>query len=65
MDSANVKPAISIQRKQVLNPSDPSSNQVQRVVISFGYPVKINVPFTTLNPTTITISTEVQMRQEL
>ena len=45
-----------------LNPgADPPETGV---VISFGYDVKFVVPFTTLNASTITISTQVQMRQE-
>jgi Flp pilus assembly protein TadG len=65
LDPTKVSPAISIQRNQVLNPSDPSINQVQGVVVSFGYPVYFVIPFTSLNATTITINTKVQMRQEL
>ena len=65
IDQTKVNPAISITRKQILNPADPTSTQVAGVVISFGYPVKLNIPFTPLNATTITITTQVQMRQEL
>jgi Flp pilus assembly protein TadG len=65
MDPTIVNPAISIQRKQVLNPSDPAINQVQGVVVSFGYPVYLAIPFTSLNATKVTINTQVQMRQEL
>jgi len=65
MDQTKVNPAISISRNQVLNPADPTSTQVAGVVISFGYPVKLIIPFTPLNATTITITTQVQMRQEL
>ncbi len=65
MDPTKVSPAISIQRSQVLtNPSDQSPNQVLGVVVSFGYPATLNIPFTPLNATTITVSTKVQMRQE-
>ncbi len=64
MDPTKVNPAISIQRRQVLNPSDPAINQVQGVVVSFGYPMKLSIPFTTLSATTITITAQVQMRQE-
>jgi Flp pilus assembly protein TadG len=34
------------------------------VVVSFGYPVQLAIPFTSLNNTTINISTTVQMRDE-
>ncbi len=64
LDPANVNPAISIARTQVLNPLDPSSAQVNGVVITFGYPFTFVLPFTSLNLTTITISTQARMRQE-
>lgn len=64
LDQTKVNPAISISRNQVLNPSDPAANQVPGVIITFGYPVQLNIPFTQLNATTITITTQVQMRQE-
>lgn len=64
LDSTKVNPAISISRNQVLNPSDPNANKVQGTIVTFGYPVKLTIPFTPLNATTVTISTQVQMRQE-
>ncbi len=70
MDPTKVNPAINILPptrstcSQILNPTDPTSTQVSGVVIKFGYPVKLNIPFTPLNATTITITTQVQMRQE-
>ena len=64
MDPANVNPAIAITRNVVLNSTDPNSVQVSGVVIRFGYPFQFVVPFTSLNMSTITISTSVQMRQE-
>ena len=64
IDPANVNPAITITRNQVLNLQDPNSVQVSGVVIRFGYPFQFVVPFTSLNMSTITISTSVQMRQE-
>ncbi len=70
MDPTQVNPAINILPasrstcSQILNPTDPTSTQVAGVVISFGYPVQLNIPFTPLNATTITINTQVQMRQE-
>ncbi len=64
MDPLNVSPAIAITRNVVLNLADPSSVQVSGVVITFGYPFQFVVPFTSLNMSTITISTSVQMRQE-
>jgi Flp pilus assembly protein TadG len=71
MDPTKVNPAISIlppqprTGSQVLNPSDPVPNQVQGVVVSFGYPVRLEIPFTTMSATTITITAQVQMRKEL
>ena len=64
IDPASVNPAITITRNQVLNPSDPSTVRVSGVVVSFGYPFQFVLPFTSLNLSTITISTSVQMRQE-
>ncbi len=71
MDPTKVNPVISILPANrstgnlPLNPSDPPASQVQGVVVSFGYPMTLYIPFTTLNATTITISTQVQMRREL
>jgi len=65
IDQTKVNPAISISRNQVLNPTDPTSTQVPGVIISFGYPVTLPIPFTPLNAAPpITITTQVQMRQE-
>ena len=71
MDPTKVNPVISILPANrstgnlPLNPSDPPASQVQGVVVSFGYPMTLYIPFTTLNATTITITTQVQMRREL
>ncbi len=74
MDPTLVNPAIDIQPPDrntgtpvFLNPADPNpaDPKVPGVVIKFGYPVKLIIPFTPLNATTITITTQVQMRQEL
>jgi hypothetical protein len=64
LDPNSVNPKISIQRQQVLNPADPAANQVQGIVITFGYPFKFVIPFTNINATTITITTNIQMKQE-
>ncbi len=65
MDPANVNdPPITITRNLVLNLQDPNSVRFSGVVITFGYPFQFVVPFTSLNLSTITISTSVQMRQE-
>jgi len=68
LSASSLNPAgatnLQIQRIQPLN-SDPPPNQVFGVIVSFGYPMQLRIPFTPLNATTITITTKVQMRQEL
>lgn len=54
---------ICIQTNTPLDPNDPLSNRVPGVIISFGYPFQLVLPFTRLGQT-ITISTQVQTRQE-
>jgi TadE-like protein len=65
LDPTKTVPPISslaIQRNQPLDPKDKPLYQFSGVVVSFGYPVKLPIPFTT--PVTFTVSTTVQMRQE-
>ena len=50
------------QKTQWLNTGD--NPQACGVVISFTYPTVMAIPFTSLNMTTINISTQVQMRNE-
>jgi len=45
-----------------LNPSDSPPNQEQGVSVSFSYPVSFPIPFVKISP--ITLTTQVQMRQE-
>ena len=52
------------QQAVVLDPNTDASVQQCGVQISFQYPVKLLIPFTTLDFTTINISTSVQMRME-
>jgi len=47
-----------------LNPSDPANYQVNGVTVQITYPVPLNIPFTSLNATTINLSQTVTMRQE-
>jgi Flp pilus assembly protein TadG len=47
-----------------LNPGDPTNYQVNGVTVQIQYPVQLNIPFTSLNATTITLSQTVTMRQE-
>lgn len=46
-----------------LDPNDPTPD-ICGVQISFDYPYKLSIPFTTLNLSTITLKTKVQMRLE-
>ncbi len=55
--------AICIRRNVLLN-NTTSKPPECGVAISFNYPFQFYVPFTSLNLTTITLSTQVQMRQE-
>lgn len=64
LNPAKVSPAITIQRNQTLDPTAPAANQVAGVIVSFGYPVQLFIPFTNLKSSSFTISTQVQMRQE-
>ena len=52
------------QKAAVLDPNSDTSVQECGVVISFQYPLKLTIPFTSLNASTINISTNVQMRME-
>jgi hypothetical protein len=52
------------QKAAVLDPSSDISVQECGVVISFQYPLQLTIPFTSLNASTINISTNVQMRME-
>ena len=47
-----------------MNPGDPTNYQVNGVTIQIQYPIQLNIPFTSLNATTITLSQTVTMRQE-
>ena len=53
---------IPIQRGVVLNPG--STPQETGVVITFSYPFEIFLPFTTVGLSTLTLTTQVQMREE-
>ena len=65
LQAANLDPekvSNYCQKTQWLNTGDDP--QACGVVISFSYPARMAIPFTSLNATTINISTEVQMRNE-
>lgn len=52
------------QQAVVMNPTSPAVAQQCGVQVSFEYPVQFSIPFTSLNATTINISTSVTMRME-
>jgi hypothetical protein len=56
--------APTVSRNQVLDPSDPAKYQVSGVTVTVTYPVKLYIPFTAWNGTTINLSSTVSMRQE-
>lgn len=63
LDTSLVTPnPIPVQRNVVLNPG--STPPETGVVIAFSYPLQLVVPFTSVHLTSITISTQVQMREE-
>ena len=65
LQAANLNPnqvTNYCQKTQWLNSGDDP--QACGVVINFTYPTPIAIPFTSLNMTTINISTQVQMRNE-
>jgi Flp pilus assembly protein TadG len=64
IDTSNPGLAITLQRNLPLNPADPANYQVSGVSVTVSYPVQLTIPFTTLNGTTITISSTASMRQE-
>jgi len=52
------------QKAAVLDPNSDASVQQCGVVISFQYPVRLAIPFTSVSASTINIQTNVQMRME-
>jgi len=64
LDTSNTKykATFNCQNGVTLNPGavPPETG----VVVSFGYDVNLVIPFTTLNASTLTLATQVQMRQE-
>ena len=58
---ATINPPNSV---SPLNPGDPANYQVNGVTVQITYPVPLNIPFTSLNATTIYLSQTVTMRQE-
>ena len=64
LDPTKANPAIQIQRNQTLDPNDAPGYQFNGVIVTFGYPVKLAIPFTSLNASQFAVTTKVQMRQE-
>lgn len=54
---------VCIQTNTPLDAQDPVADQVPGVIVSFGYPFQLVIPFTQQGKN-ITITTKVQMRQE-
>lgn len=52
------------QQAVVMNPTDDSSSQQCGIQVSFKYPLRMAIPFTSINATTINIPTSVTMRME-
>jgi len=61
LDPADLS-SFSLTRGVVLNPGSPLAER--GVVLTFNYPFQFVLPFTSLNMTTITLTTTVQMREE-
>jgi Flp pilus assembly protein TadG len=63
LDPGEVTPnPVPVQRGVVLNPG--SNPQETGVVIAFTYPFEIFLPFTSVGLSTLTLATQVQMREE-
>lgn len=62
LDPAQVS-GFSVTRGVVLNPG--STPQETGVVVSFSYPFQFVLPFTSLHLTSINLSAQVQMREEI
>lgn len=52
------------QQAVVMNPTSDSSSQQCGIQVSFKYPLRMAIPFTSINATTINIPTSVTMRME-
>ena len=63
LDPSLVVPAPTI-TPILLNGSDPTNYQVNGVTVQVYYQFPLNIPFTGLNGTTLTLSQTVTMRQE-
>lgn len=64
LDPLNPGLVITVNPNQPLDPSDPAVYQLTGVTVTVIYPVQLVIPFTSLNGTTVNISSTVSMRQE-
>jgi Flp pilus assembly protein TadG len=67
LTAAALKPGpamVSFPNATPMNSGDPANYQVTEVTITVQYPVQITIPFTSLNGTTIWLSSTATMRQE-
>jgi Flp pilus assembly protein TadG len=66
LTAANLNPSLVQNYTQVIRCLDPGDTPPQEwgVQISYSYPYQLDVPFTTVNLTTLNLSTTVQMRLE-
>ena len=64
LDVGNPGFQVQVNRNQPLNPGDPSNYRFSGVSVTVTYPVQLVIPFTSLNGSTINITSTVSMRQE-
>jgi Flp pilus assembly protein TadG len=66
LTAANLNPSLVQNYTQIIRCLDPSDTPPQEwgIQISYSYPYQLDVPFTTVNLTTLNLSTKVQMRLE-
>jgi Flp pilus assembly protein TadG len=67
LQAASLDPTLAVTPPPnpiLMNGSDPANYQVNGVTVQVKYPVQLNIPFTGLYGTTITLSQTVTMRQE-
>jgi Flp pilus assembly protein TadG len=55
---------IALNPSATVDPGDPAAYQSTGLSVTVSYPVQVTIPFTSINGTTITISSTVAMRQE-
>lgn len=63
MQTSGAGVTINIQQHQALG-LDPNNSNAQWTIVSITYPFQFTLPFTSLNATTVNISSQVQMLEE-